>query len=316
MQAFIFRKIFILLLLSLGFVGTAYAQDFSYVYIQGDKKTPIYAKVEGVMIPRYGKNYALIARLAPGPMNIEILFKQNAYPPVQFNILVPENGKRAFVLTQKEGVFALFDVVQNFYLPANNTIEEDHLPALLATSSSSIVQASVPTVVLDTLTKRKHRQKTKSSLLTQQTNTDTAQITTTDQPAFIQNITFNNEHNEVVKSDSASGQQMTNTAQVIINSDCKSLISQTAFVKLWNALNAKNTEDERLGFIIESLKQYCISVAQAQQLVGVLSSDVARFSALKTLYPKINDQINFPQLGSLLASEEWKAYFKTMLEAK
>lgn len=310
------RKLFILLLLSLGFVANVYAQDFSYVYIQGDKKTPIYAKVEGVMIPRYGKNYALIARLAPGPMNIEILFKQNIYPPVQFNILVPENGKRAFVLTQKEGAFSLFDVVQNFYLPANNSIEEDHLPALVAINPSNTVQVSAPTVGLDTLAKHKHKQKVKTTLVTQQSNTDTVQITATNQPAFIQNITFNNEPNEDIKKDTALEQQMQHATQVIINSDCKSLISQTAFAKLLNTLNAKNTEDERLGFIIESLKQHCISVVQAQQLVSVLSSDVARFSALKTLYPKINDQTHFPQLVSLLQSEEWKAYFNQLIQAK
>ncbi|MCC6185867.1 MAG: hypothetical protein IT256_01800, partial [Chitinophagaceae bacterium] len=63
------------------------AQGFSYVLIQGDKKTPIYTKVEGVMMPRYGKNYALLSRLAPGPLNLEILFQQNEYPPLQFNIL-------------------------------------------------------------------------------------------------------------------------------------------------------------------------------------------------------------------------------------
>lgn len=310
-----FRKIFILLLLSLGFVGTAYAQNFSYVYIQGDKKTPIYAKVEGVMIPRYGKHYALIARLAPGPMNIEILFKQNAYPPVQFNILVPENGKRAFVLTQKEGVFSLYDVEQNFSLPANNTIELDHLP-----SSSIAVQIDVNNLHPADATGQspKHKQKPKTTTIQQELSNNTLQVAAPDttQPAFIKNITFNNDHQNTAASDSSIILHTKHNAQFIINSDCKSLISQTAFVKLNNALNAKNTEDERLGLFIESLKQNCITVAQAQLLIGVLTSDAARFSALKSVYPKINDQINFPQLVSLLESEEWKAYFKTMLEAK
>lgn len=310
------RNILFLLLFTLGFATSLKAQNFSYVYIQGDKKTPIYAKVEGVMIPRYGKNYALIARLAPGPMSIEILFKQNIYPPLQFNLLVPENGKRAFVLTIKEDSFFLFDVAQNFYLPANNSIEEDHLPSAIIADQVNTAQAVIPVDTIEIISKRKQKNKPSVAQKDLVINTVNAASVDSTQPAFIQNITFNNEHQDAAQSDSSLVFHTTHSTQFIINSDCKSLLSQPAFVKLYNALNAKKTEDERLGLLLESLKQNCISVSQAQQLVGVLSSDVARFSALKTVYPKINDQINFPQLASLLQSEEWKAYFDQLIQAK
>lgn len=84
-----------LLLLAFNLFGQpVQAQGFSYIYIQGDKKTPIYTRVEGVMMPRYGKNYALLSRLAPGPLAVEVLFQQNEFPPLTFNIMVPESGKR------------------------------------------------------------------------------------------------------------------------------------------------------------------------------------------------------------------------------
>ncbi|MBL7711711.1 MAG: hypothetical protein JNL13_04575, partial [Chitinophagaceae bacterium] len=93
-----------LLLLALQLLALpAQAQGFSYIYIQGDKKTPIYTRVEGTMMPRYGKNYALLSRLAPGPLAVEVLFQQNEFPPLTFNIMVPESGKRAFVLNNKGG---------------------------------------------------------------------------------------------------------------------------------------------------------------------------------------------------------------------
>ena len=106
-------------------------QDFSYVYIQGDKKTPLYVKVEGEMAPRYGKNYALLSRLAPGPLNIDILFQQNEYPPLHFTVLVPENGKRAFMIHKKGETFTLYDLEQHFDLKPNNEISDDHLPAVI-----------------------------------------------------------------------------------------------------------------------------------------------------------------------------------------
>lgn len=104
-------------------------QQFSYVYIQGDKETPFYVKFEDEMLPRYGKNYCIIPMLAPGPINIEILFQQRAFPAQKFTIVVPESGNRSFLLKNKQGAFSLYDLEQNFYLPAGNTADQDQIPA-------------------------------------------------------------------------------------------------------------------------------------------------------------------------------------------
>jgi len=88
----------------------AVAQPFSYVYIQGDKITPFYVKMDGQMLPRYGKNYSIISELEPGPIHIEILFQQRVYPSQQFTIDVPENGYRGFLLMRQADSFALYDL--------------------------------------------------------------------------------------------------------------------------------------------------------------------------------------------------------------
>ena len=92
------------------------AQPFSYIYIQGDKGTPFYVKMEGKMLPRYGKNYCIIPELNPGPIHIEILFQQNAMPSRKFTIEVPENGYRGFLLTAKDGSYELYDLQKNITL--------------------------------------------------------------------------------------------------------------------------------------------------------------------------------------------------------
>ena len=80
----------------------ASAGKFSYLYIQGDQKTPFYVKLDDAMQPRYGKNYCIIPKLAPGPIHIEILFQQNIFPPQQFNIQIPEDGARGFLLVNSK----------------------------------------------------------------------------------------------------------------------------------------------------------------------------------------------------------------------
>jgi len=138
----------VFLLLFSGLVSyPARAQQFSYVYIQGDKQTPFYVKLEGQMQPRYGKNYSIISQLAPGTINIEILFQQNIYPPQHFAIKVPENGSRAFLLNKKGNSFSLYDLQQQFYISAGNNADDDHIPTYnpgdnyVATNSQPVANA-------------------------------------------------------------------------------------------------------------------------------------------------------------------------------
>lgn len=92
------------------------AQPFSYIYIQGDKEIPFYVKMEGEMMPRYGKNYYILAELTPGKKNIEILFQQRAYPSRKFTIDVPENGYRGFLIDRHDSVVALYDLQHKNYI--------------------------------------------------------------------------------------------------------------------------------------------------------------------------------------------------------
>ncbi len=101
-------------------IANAVAQPFSYVYIQGDKETPFYVKMEGKMLPRYGKNYSIISELNPGPVHLEILFQQRVFPSQKFTIQVPENGCRGFLLNRRDSTFVLYDLQQKKYLESND----------------------------------------------------------------------------------------------------------------------------------------------------------------------------------------------------
>ncbi|RYD51146.1 MAG: hypothetical protein EOP52_12160 [Sphingobacteriales bacterium] len=123
------RYLLITLLIVLSSAAAALAQRFGYVYIQGDKETPIYVKLEGEMQPRYGQHYSILPRLAPGVINVEILFQQNKFLPQKFALLVPEGSQRSFLLTQRSEGWALFDLQQKFYIPAGNIASQDRYNA-------------------------------------------------------------------------------------------------------------------------------------------------------------------------------------------
>lgn len=98
----------------------------AFIYIQGDKQTPIYVKMEGEMQARYSKDFVILNGLASGPLHLEVLFQQNAYPAQKFILNIPESGQRAFILKKVDnGQFALYDLNSGHYVTAGNQLEDD-----------------------------------------------------------------------------------------------------------------------------------------------------------------------------------------------
>lgn len=107
----------------------ARGNNYSYIYIEGDKQTPFYVKMEGQMLPRLGKNYCIVPNLDAGVTNIEILFQQNNYPAQKFALNIPVSGRRGFVLQKvNDRQFALYDLQQGNYIVSGNKPEDDKLP--------------------------------------------------------------------------------------------------------------------------------------------------------------------------------------------
>jgi len=97
--------------------GAAFAQGHSFIYIQGDKQTPFYVKLDGVMMPRYGKNYSIVSELSPGRKHLSVLFEQNKFPAQELWIDVPADGFRALLLDRRQDKYAFYDLEQKKYLP-------------------------------------------------------------------------------------------------------------------------------------------------------------------------------------------------------
>jgi len=294
------------------------AQRFSYVYIQGDKETPFYVKLDDAMQPRYGKNHCIIPQLAPGPIHIELLFQQNMFPPQKFIIQVPENGFRGFILTNRNGNFALYDIQQQFYLPANNSADDDHAP-VYNTAANYVPAANTaieePKRIAATVAPIK-----KTAGRHTQTHKPTTKSQDNSQPRFIDNIELNSEK---TVQPTASAQDGPPAAEVtdngadnnisaqnkrgIINSDCPAPMDSKELDNMLNKLQ-KHDDGYRLKYLLSRLDK-CYSTGQVRLLTKELNNDPERYQFLKQVYPRVTDQSNFPLLESLLSTQEWKSYF-------
>lgn len=313
---------FFLLFACMLFSKEANAQSaFSYVYIQGDKQTPFYVKLEDEMQPRYGKNYSIISKLAPGAINVEILFQQNIYPPQKFVIRVPENGYRGFILSQKGNNFSLYDIQQRFYLPSGNSLEDDHVPEIDPTKNFVTTNTPEPGKPVEEPIKKPKTKK----VTTQKVETPQEQ---NGQPQFIENIELNsdktiqnaNEEKTVEKSTDVTPDTTatTDTAPVvknttpIANSDCPKPVGTNAFTDLYNKAQDKSDKN-RLKFLLSKL-DYCYTSNQVRILTKLLNGDPERFEFMKQAYHRVTDQSNFQALSALLSTKEWQDQFSQILQ--
>ncbi len=295
------------------------ASGFSYVYIQGDKQTPFYVKVEDAMQPRFGKNYCIIPQLAAGETHIQILFQQNAFPAQNFTVNIPEGGSRGFLLVHKESLFSLYDLQNGIYLQAGNTTDDyvvsrgpgTQPPAQAATVTKK--QAAEP-VAADIAVPKKEKRAKKTPV--KKAAPEPAESARSGDPVFISGIELGNKGAATAspRAVEASGSP-TGTdpgLPAILNTDCPAPIQSDEFSTIFHALNTRESDEDRVDYLSGQMN-HCYTSWMARTLTMRLQSDAARFSLLKRIYPRITDQGAFPLLDDLLTADAWKEEFAKLV---
>jgi hypothetical protein len=304
---------YILCIIAVALSAQAMAQTFSYIYIQGDKQTPFYVKFEDEMLTRYGKNYYIISELAPGPIALQILFQQNLYPPQKFVIQVPERGFRGFLLTKKENQFFLYDIHQQFYLPAGNKAEDDHAPAIPEPQAVAIVEEPIKPVAQQktTIAAKPKAVKPIKPVVVKSVNKATVEKTDgAEGPQFMDNIELGSSKSP--SQGTLPGGRVIKNKVAIINSDCPRAIDNSAFQNLYKKVSGKSGTD-RLKLLLEKLDN-CYTTNQVRIMARLLADDAERFTYFKKVYAKVTDQSAFANLDKMLTSADWKQYFKELVQ--
>ncbi len=291
--------------------GAVIAQDWAFVYIQGDKQTPFYVKLEGEMLPRYGKNYCIIPKLAAGPINLEILYQQNSHPSQKYTIQVPELGYRGFLLVKKEGSYTLYDLQQQFYLAPG---DQDRLPETKETEE-------LPTVASEESAEKEPVSEVNHEVEVNQEPVLSSNVKTTggSEPTFIENLVLKTPKEEqlAIANQNVPAQpaaiNLESGEPAIPNSDCPSAMQPKEFSEVMNYLPELGQNDKLIVYFLKKATSGCFSTFQVYQLASRLKSESVRFTFLKNVYSRVTDQQNFFMLEShLFESNEWKEYFRSI----
>lgn len=299
------RKLFFFLVLTLlfGAGNPAFAQRFSYVYLQSDKETPIYVKLEGEMLPRYGQHYSLISRLAPGAVNVEVLFQQNKFPPQKFVILVPENGQRSLLLTHRDEGWALYDLRQGFYIPAGNIASEDRYNAPdrnVEKEPETQPAVAVPTPQIP------------------ETATPTTPVRASGEPEFIPDLELSRGSKPTKRSPAKKEVAQNNTApappaqpETTGSENCSKPMSIDEFGTFYGQVLAHAGLEERLTFLMDS--EACPTPYQARIIARSLTGDAPRLRYLGRVVRRSKTPKTFLPLSNVFESEDNAEAFRKLI---
>lgn len=341
----------ILIWLSLILCGlSVFSQDLNdaVVYIQSDKETPIYVKVEGRMMERYSKNYVVLGNLASGPLNLEILFQQNKYPNQKFVLNIPPSSQRSLVLKKiDQNQFALYDLNYGIYLNNGNRLEDDisgndneYPNTVLATpapkeTATKEEPVEKPKKQKEVAQKPKKEKKAEADIpefqaakedKKQEEETPLIAQEEPEKPkkskrsrADRKKETDDNANGdrfldfEMDKKESNSGSNRSGSAKNNPsggNSKCTEPASESQFDNFASLLNATEDEEVKLGIVRKNASKYCFSTDQVRTIAMNFDSQSSRYEVARVLKAKVVDVENFAELSSLFNTNFLKERFK------
>lgn len=312
------KRIFALFIgLMLGFNSLAQVNTYSYLYIEGDKETPFYVKLEGTMQPRLGKHYAILSNLDKGYTKIEVLFEQNKYPAQSFFVNIPENASRSLQLRRlDDGKFALYDLIGAHYIVSDNKKSDqiDHLLAKLtnvipdnqqhAGNTAPTTPKPVPQVeALPTIKPKTPKEKQPTTAKPTKDNTllykdGEEPVLPGAKPAkketsFINNVAINGD---------------SETYAVPPNTDCKNAISNEEFGNYLIRIQDKADDDAKLKYIQKQRKS-CYTTAQIEQMALTIKSQSGRMQLTKYMYAQVSDPQEYKNLERIFTTDFLKKKF-------
>ncbi|GEM_PF-1406650 len=343
----------ILIWLSLVLCGLGvFGQDLNdaVVYIQSDKETPIYVKVEGRMMERYSKNYVVLGNLASGPLNLEILFQQNKYPNQKFVLNIPPSSQRSLVLKKiDQNQFALYDLNYGIYLNNGNRLEDDisgsdneyqntvlatPAPTEAAIKEEPVAKPKKEKVVAQKPKKEKEKkaeadipefpaakedkkQEEETPLIAQEEpeKPKKAKRNRADRKQETDE-NMNGERFldfEMDKKEGNSGGNRSGSAKnnpTSGNGKCTEPASESQFDNFAGLLNRTEDEEAKLGIVRKNASKYCFSTDQVRTIAMNFDSQSSRYEVARVLKAKVVDVENFAELSSLFNTNFLKERFK------
>lgn len=113
------------------------------------------------------------------------------------------------------------------------------------------------------------------------------------------------------KGDTSS--KTVNAPLKMINSDCKSIATQSGFTNLRKKMVAASNEEGMTKIAIKAFTNTCFTTEQIKNLGGIYLKEEERYKFYVAAYPHVSDSYNFSSLEDQLTDNYYQSRFKAMV---
>jgi hypothetical protein len=99
----------------------------------------------------------------------------------------------------------------------------------------------------------------------------------------------------------------------MINSDCKSLASESDFMKLRKKMVSEDNEEDMINVAKKSFRGKCYTVEQVKNLSVLFLKDEGKYAFFDMAYPHVSDSHNFSNLQGQLTDPYYISRFQVMI---
>lgn len=319
----------LLMLLSTGWYSAAQ----SALYFQGDKETGIYVKVEGKMMERLSRNFVIVPGLEAGIAHFEVLFEQNAYPAQHYQIQIPEDGIRGFILTKVDDRnFALFDIQSNGYIANNNEKDEAFLNFTpkeesvfsIASGKKKEEDVRVEEPESEEPSYRNNQveeeaEKTNRFMedidLNDSRSSSQKKKKREDRTILVEDRLFKTKDNGNVKDGKTTPKEKEEKEEVTsYSSNCNGAMNPAQFESYAQSFNSSGDDESKLKYFKKTYQQKCLNTEQIGFIASLLDGQSARYELVQLAYPETVDPGNYSILEKLFATDFLKKKFRDLIK--
>ncbi|MBX9448340.1 MAG: DUF4476 domain-containing protein [Taibaiella sp.] len=308
-----------------------YSAAQSALYFQGDKETGIYVKVEGKMMERLSRNFVIVPGLEAGVAHFEVLFEQNAYPAQHYQIQIPEDGIRGFILTKVDDRnFALFDIQSNGYIANNNEKDEAFLnftpkeEPVFAVASGKKKEEDVrieepeseePTYRNNQVEEEKTNRFMEDIDLNDSRASHQKKKKREESTILVEDKLFRRKDDGNVKEGKPAPKEKEEKEEVAsYSANCNGAMNPAQFESYAQSFNSSGDDEAKLKYFKKTYQQKCLNTEQIGFIASLLDGQSARYELVQLAYPEAVDPGNYSILEKLFATDFLKRKFRDLIK--
>jgi hypothetical protein len=275
-------KLYLLSFCLLLFSFAVQAQNFHFIYIQPENKTPFYIKIDGQTIPSSSSGYIIIPRLTQDSYKIYIGFPQSKLSELTVTFVLNDKDAGYVLKKDVDETWYIIDLLSKKTLPIERQLQSGKDVVTMIDGDEF---ARVLSEVVNDSSIRKIKSPVSKPVKT---------------PV------------EVMPDIGKDTITISKTVKASTNKNCKVVATKAVFLKLLKKMQEQKKDIDKHAVAAKGFISSCFTTGQIKELGLLFITDGERYKFYVAAFQHISDAENFVVLENQFTDNYYRSRFKAM----